>query len=96
MTVAQAIPEGKEKVTGNEEAEMSSNAKLDLTEVFWPESLFQCKSTLAALDPGNEIDILVNDLDVVKNLSQIIEHSQCTILNQNRTGNFYLMHVRKI
>ena len=75
---------------------MSSNAKLDLTEVFWPESLFRCKNTLAALDPGNEIDILVDDLDVAKNLSQIIQHSRCTILKQNRSGNRYLMHVRKI
>ena len=75
---------------------MTSVAKLDLTEVLWPESLFLCKSTLAELDSGKEIDILVKDLDIVKNLSQIMGNSQYVITKSNRDGDCYQMHVKKI
>ena len=74
---------------------MSSNAIFDLTNVDWPESLLQCKSKLNAMAPGNEIDIVANDLDVVKNLVHIIESSQCSIMKNKNTGGCYQIHIKK-
>ncbi len=75
---------------------MTSCAKLDLTEVLWPECLLQCKSALDNMGSGKEIDILVNDVDVLVNLSLLIEHSQCEIMKKHQSGNCYQMHVKKI
>lgn len=68
---------------------------VDLTDVAWPESLLQCKCKLDAMASGTEMDILVNDLDVIKNLVQIIEHSQCYIMKNRSSGGCFQIHIRK-
>ena len=75
---------------------VSSNVMVDLTDVDWPESLLQCKCKLDAMASGTEMDILVNDLDVIKNLVQIIEHSQCYTMENRSSGGCYQIHIRKI
>ena len=74
---------------------MSSNVMVDLTDVDWPESLLRCKCRLDAMASGSEVDILVNDLDVIKNLVQIIEQSQCSIMKNKTSGGCYQIHIKK-
>ncbi len=75
---------------------MSSNVMLDLTEVGWPENLLTCKSKLDAMTPGSEIDILAKDLDVVQNLVQIVEHSQCSIMSNTMSGGCLQVRIKKM
>ncbi len=75
---------------------MSSNVMLDLTEVGWPESLLTCKSKLDAMAPGSELDILAKDLDVVQNLVQIVERSQCSIMKNARSGGGFQVRIKKM
>ena len=75
---------------------MASTKTLDLTKVTWPESLLKCKNKLDAMEPGHEFEILAKDLDVVKNLVQIIERSQCSIRKNKKNGSCYQLHIIKM
>ena len=75
---------------------MASTNTLDLTKITWPESLLLCKNKLDKMKPGNELSILAEDLDVVKNLVQIIEQSQCSIRKDKNNGGCYQLHIKKM
>ena len=75
---------------------MTSNLMLDLTQVEWPESLLTCKNKIDGMHPGNEIDILAKDFDFVKNLIQVIEHSQCSIMKNELNQGCYQIRIKKM
>lgn len=54
---------------------MTSSTTLDLRGVISPLNLLKCKSCLSAMDEGDVLDVLLGDMDVVKDLKMIVHRS---------------------
>jgi len=68
---------------------------LDLIGVVSPICLLKCKSALARLNPGEVLDVLVQDAEVVESLSMILKQSQDRMEAFFREGECYRISIRK-
>ena len=74
---------------------MPSKSELNLIGVVWPVCLLQCNSELNRLYAGEEIDVLVQDPNVLKDLLKILERSSDLLVTTNKEGELYRLHVMK-
>ena len=65
---------------------MSSASEISLIDIGWPVSLLKCNSELIRMEPGDKLDVLVDDSEVAEALMLIIDHSEdhsARLLEQN-------------
>ncbi len=75
---------------------MLSKPELNLVGVVWPVCLLQCSSELNRLYAGEEIDVLVRDPNVLKELLIIIERSSDHLVTTSKEGECYRLHILKL
>ncbi len=74
---------------------MESDKKLDLRGIIEPCCFLQCKSTLAAMNTGQVLEISLLDSGTVKDLVTILERSGEIILDRKIEGDHQRLWVRK-
>lgn len=70
-----------------------ASVELDLRGVVLPISLLKCKTALMGMDPGENLDILINDPSVVEDLVKIIKRSQGMAVRPRREGDHYRLRI---
>ena len=75
---------------------MPSKPELNLIGVVWPVCLLQCNSELNRLASGEEIDVMVQDSDVLKDLLKILERSSEHTVVTVQDGDHYRLHIKKL
>lgn len=68
---------------------------LDLKGVVSPLDLLKCKSFLNSLKEGDQLEVLVEDEDVAKNLITIIQRSDDELLFKKQTPEAIWIGIRK-
>jgi TusA-related sulfurtransferase len=74
---------------------MEAASTLDLIGVVSPICLLKCKSALERLNPGEVLDVLVQDEEVVESLSMILKQSQDSMESFTREGECFRISIRK-
>jgi len=74
--------------------EMASS-RLDLIGVVSPICLLKCKSALARLNPGEVLEVIVQDDEVVKSLSTILKQSHDRMEAFTKEGECFRISIRK-
>ena len=74
---------------------MEMASTLDLIGVVSPICLLKCKSALSRLNPGEVLDVLVQDEEVVESLSMILKQSQDSMESFTREGECFRISIRK-
>jgi TusA-related sulfurtransferase len=74
--------------------EMASST-LDLIGVVSPICLLKCKSALSRLNPGEVLEVMVQDEEVVESLSLILKQSQDSMESFTREGECFRISIRK-
>jgi len=68
---------------------------LNLIGVVSPICLLKCKSALSRLTPGDVIQVMVQDEEVVESLSMILKQSQDSMESFTREGECFRISIRK-
>jgi TusA-related sulfurtransferase len=68
---------------------------LDLIDVVSPICLLKCKSALSRLNPGEVLEVLVQDEELVDSLSMILKRSHDRIEAFFKEGECYRISIRK-
>ena len=74
---------------------MTPKSVFDLIGVVSPICLLKCKSELDRMDSGDELEIMVQDPEVVKDLLRIIHRSQCCLIASHNEEDHYRLHIQK-
>jgi TusA-related sulfurtransferase len=74
---------------------MEMDSTLDLIGVVSPICLLKCKSALVRLNPGEVIEVMVQDEEVVESLSMILKQSQDRMEAFSKEGGCYRISIRK-
>lgn len=74
---------------------MQANKRLDLKGVVIPICFFVCKSTLAAMSPGDVLEVCLRDPDILNDLLTIIEHSGDKLMSLDETDEGYFLWIQK-
>ena len=74
---------------------MKMASTLDLIGVVSPICLLKCKSALARLDPGEVLEVLVQDQEVVESLSMILKQSEDRMEAFSKEGECFRLSIRK-
>jgi TusA-related sulfurtransferase len=74
--------------------EMASS-KLDLIGVVSPICLLKCKSALSRLSPGEVLEVVVQDGEVIESLSMILKESQDSLESFTKEGECFRLSIRK-
>jgi len=74
---------------------MEMASTLDLIGVVSPICLLKCKSALSRLNPGEVLDVLVQDEEVFESLSMILKQSQDSMESFTREGECFRISIRK-
>jgi TusA-related sulfurtransferase len=77
------------------EAYMSAKLELNLLEIMAPVCLLKCKSALEAMKPGNALEVLLQDPEVVEDLIKIIDRSGDKLVKVGMEGNHYRIRIEK-
>jgi TusA-related sulfurtransferase len=74
---------------------MEAASTLDLIGDVSPICLLKCKSALSRLNPGEVLEVMVQDEEVVESLSMILKQSQDSLESFAREGEFFRLSIRK-
>jgi len=74
---------------------MKMASTLDLVGVVSPICLLKCKSALARLDPGEVLEVMVQDEEVVESLSMILKQSEDRMEAFSKDGDRYRISIRR-
>jgi tRNA 2-thiouridine synthesizing protein A len=74
---------------------MKRASTLDLIGDVSPICLLKCKSALARLNPGEVLEVMVRDQEVVESLSMILKQSQDSMEAFFKEGEGYRISIRK-
>jgi tRNA 2-thiouridine synthesizing protein A len=73
----------------------TSIKELDLIGVVSPVCILKCKSELVRMNAGDVLEILLQDPEVVEELSKIIERSNDRVISKEREEDHYRIRIRK-
>ncbi len=73
----------------------NSKIELDLIGVIAPVSLFKCKSTLKAMPKGSILKVFINDDEVVKDLTLIINRSNDSVLMLKKQDDYTMIQIMR-
>ena len=74
---------------------MEMASTLDLIGVVSPICVLKCKSALSRLNPGEVIEVMVQDEEVVESLSMILKQSQDRMEAFSKEGGCYRISIRR-
>ena len=74
---------------------MPSKSEINLIGVVWPVCLLKCNSELNRLCEGEEVDVIVQDPDVLKDLLKIVERSLEHSVTTIHKKDHYRLHILK-
>jgi len=74
---------------------MGMASTLDLIGVVSPICLLKCKSALARLNPGEMLDVLVQDAEAVESISMILKQSEDRMEAFSKEGECYRISIRR-
>lgn len=74
---------------------MSLKKELNLVGVVSPMCLLKCKSVLTRMNPGDILEVLVEDPDVVDELIKILKRSSDHVKEFYREENHFRIHLEK-
>ena len=74
---------------------MEMASTLDLIGVVSPICLLKCKSALSRLNPGEVLDVLLQDEEVVESISMILKQSQDRMEAFSKEGECYRISIRR-
>ena len=72
-----------------------SNIELDLIGVIAPVSLLKCKSTLKTMSKGDILTVFINDDEVIKDLTLIINRSNDSVLMLQKEDDHTLIQIMR-
>ena len=72
-----------------------TQSELNLIGVFFPVCLMKCKSTLNTLNPGECMDVLIADPEVVDELEKIIKRSEDQVIHRLKEPDHYRLRILK-
>jgi TusA-related sulfurtransferase len=74
---------------------MEMASTLDLIGMVSPICLLKCKSALSRLNPGEVLEVMVQDEEVVESLSMILKQSQDSLESFTKEGECFRISIRK-
>ena len=74
---------------------MLRNLKLDIQDIDWPISILNCKKEVNQMKTGEQIEVLVKDIDVVNNLVALIEQLSDHSIEKLRENSHYRLIIKK-
>ena len=70
-------------------------SQLNLVGVVSPVCLLKCQSALNLLKPGEVLEVMVQDPEVVNNLQKIIERSANQVVKTERKDEYFQIFIRR-
>lgn len=74
---------------------MASKNILDLRGVISPLNLLKCKSCLKSMDKGDVLEVLLADIDVVKDLRMIVRRSDDEVVYTKKMADCVCLGIEK-
>ena len=74
---------------------MSVSREVDIRDVDWPVCILNCKRELSQMKTGEQIEILVKDIDVVNNLMALVEQLSGHSMEKQIGNKDYRLIIRK-
>ena len=81
---------------GNTRGDMAKKMTLDLTGVVSPMDLLKCNACLAAMAPGDNLEAILEDVEVVGNVTQIVLRSNDDILYRRKGPDGICVGIRQV
>lgn len=89
------IQTSRRVVKGNTGGDMAKKKTLDLTGVVSPMDLLKCNACLTAMSPGDILEVILADAEVVENLTMIVLRSNDEILYRRKIPDRICVGIRK-
>ncbi|WP_457552568.1 sulfurtransferase TusA family protein [Desulfobacula sp.] len=74
---------------------MPINRNIDIREIAWPICVLNCKKEVSRLKKGEQIEVLVKDIDVVNNLVTLMEQLLGHKIEKLKENNHYRLIIKK-
>lgn len=74
---------------------MPINRNIDLRDIDWPICILNCKKEVNQMKTGEQIEVLVKDIDVVNNLVVLIEQLLDHNIEKHRENKHYRLIIKK-
>ena len=68
---------------------------IDIRDIDWPICILNCKKEVNQMKKGEQIEILVKDIDVVYNLIALVEQLLDHSIEKHRENNHYRLVINK-
>ena len=74
---------------------MPTSRNIDIQDIDWPVSILNCKKEVNQMKSGDQIEILVKDIDVINNIMALIEPLSNHSIEKHRKENHYRLIIKK-
>jgi len=68
---------------------------IDIRDIDWPICILNCKKEMNQMKNGEQIQVLVKDIDVVNNLVALIEQLLDHSIEKHRENKYYRLIIKK-
>ncbi len=74
---------------------MPANRNIDIQDIDWPISILNCKKEVTQMKNGDQIEVLVKDVDVMDNIIALIEPLSDHSIEKHRENRHYRLIIKK-
>lgn len=74
---------------------MPINRNIDIRNVAWPICVLNCKKEVTQMKNGEQIEVLVKDIDVVDNLVALMEQLMGYSIEKYKEKKYYRLIIKK-
>ena len=74
---------------------MPIHRDIDIRDIDWPICILNCKKEMNQMKNGEQIQVLVKDIDVVNNLVALIEQLLDHSIEKHRENKYYRLIIKK-
>ncbi|MBT4199531.1 MAG: sulfurtransferase TusA family protein [Desulfobacula sp.] len=74
---------------------MPINRNIDIRDIDWPLCILNCKKEVNQMKKGEQMQVIVKDIDVVSNLIALVEQTFGCSIVKHREDNHYRLVIRK-
>jgi len=71
------------------------NRNIDIRDIDWPLCILNCKKEVNQMKKGEQMQVIVKDIDVVSNLIALVEQTFGCSIVKHREDNHYRLVIRK-
>ena len=68
---------------------------IDIRNIDWPICILNCKKEVNQMKKGEQIDVMVRDIDVIKNLVTLIEQLSDHSIEKHRENQHFRIIIKK-